>query len=99
MRKIMFTASAVSMSATLIACGTPPPNPLMGSGHPPDYVAGWNDGCSSGKNSQNPVVGFYTKNQKQYDSDKQYAEGWNSGYNKCSYQQMQEDAYGGGGRR
>ena len=74
MKRFASVASAVS-GAALVACGTPPPNPLMGSGHPPDYVAGWNDGCSSGKNSQNPVVGFYTKNQKRYDTDKQYAEG------------------------
>ena len=95
MKRLMFIASAVSGATALVACGTPPPNPWMGAGHPPDYVAGWNDGCSSGKNSQDPVMGFYTKNQKQYDSNKLYAEGWNSGYDKCSYQQMWEDAAGG----
>lgn len=99
MKRTSFIASAVCSAAALIACGTPPPNPLMGPGHPPDYVAGFNDGCNSGKNVQNPVAGFYVKNQERYDSDKQYAEGWNSGYDKCSYQQMQDNARGGGDRR
>ena len=81
--------------AALAACSTPLPNPLMGSGHTPDYAAGWNDGCSSGKSSQNPVAGFFTKDQKQYDANKQYAEGWNSGFDKCSYAQQQENAGGG----
>ena len=42
--------------------------------------------------------GFYTKDTKRFDTDKQYAGGRNSGFNKCSYQHMEEDAYGGGRR-
>lgn len=95
MKRLARIAFLIS-GAALAACGTPLPNPLMGSGHTPDYVVGWNDGCSSGQNSQNPVVGSHTKDQKQYDTNKQYAEGWSSGFAKCSYAQQQKDASGGG---
>ena len=97
MKPILCTAFASSITVALAGCGTPP-NPLMGPGHTPDYAAGFNDGCASGRASQDPVAGFYTKNTKRFDTDKQYAEGWNSGFNKCSYQQMEEDAFGGGRR-
>ena len=70
----------------------------MGQGHTPVYVAGFNDGCESGKASQSVVAGFYTKDTKRFDSDPQYAEGWTAGYDKCSYAQSQANALGGGGR-
>ncbi|HTN49981.1 MAG TPA: hypothetical protein VMK32_11170 [Burkholderiaceae bacterium] len=95
MRSFLHSAFAIAIAVLLAGCGTPPPNPLMGSGHTPDYAAGFNDGCSSGKNSQDPVVGFYTKDAKRFETDKQYAEGWNAGFSKCANQQMRENAEGG----
>src|SRR5262245_38858836 len=84
----------LAVAPGLSGCGTPP-NPLMGSGHTPTYVAGFNDGCQSGRASQNPAAGMYTRNTQQFNADKQYAEGWNAGFSKCSYAEMEEDAYGG----
>jgi hypothetical protein len=94
MRKIAAWSILMPVALTLAACGTPP-NPLMGTGHTPDYAAGFNDGCSSGRASQDPVAGFYTKNTARFASDNQYAAGWNAGYAKCSYNQMEQDAFGG----
>lgn len=88
----LFTATMLLSS--LSGCGTPQ-NPLMPPGHTAIYEEGFNDGCSSGRVSQNPVVGWYRKDTKLFESDKQYAQGWNEGYQKCSNAQMQEDALGG----
>jgi len=99
MKRISFIGTGLCALAAA-GCGTPPPNPLIGPGHTPDYVAGFNDGCASGRATQNAVAGFfYTKDVKRFEVDKQYAEGWNAGNDKCSYLQMQQDAAGGGGRR
>jgi len=96
MKPVLRTTFAISITVVLAGCGTPPPNPLMGSGHTPDYAAGFNDGCASGRAAQDPVAGFfYTKDVRRFDTDKQYAAGWNAGYSKCSYNQMEEDSFGG----
>ena len=91
-------ATLATLLSGVSGCGTPPPNPLMGSGHTPAYADGFNDGCQSGRASQDPVAGFFTQNAKRFETDKQYAEGWKAGYQKCSYAQMEEDAFGGGRR-
>jgi len=90
-------ATLLILLGTLSVCATPP-NPLIASGHTPAYADGFNDGCQSGKASQKPVAGFYTRDTKRFDSDKQYEQGWTAGYWKCSYVQMEEDAFGGGRR-
>jgi len=95
--KQLALVTATILLVGLSGCKTPP-NELMGPGHTPMYADGFNDGCSSGRVTQNPVVGWYKKDTKLFESDKQYAQGWNEGYQKCSYAQMQEDAYGGGRR-
>ena len=95
--KQLALVTATILLGSLFGCKTPP-NPLMGSGHTAMYTEGFNDGCSSGRVTQNPVVGWYTKDTKLFDSDKQYAQGWNEGYQKCSQAQMEEDALGGGRR-
>jgi len=87
--------TATMLLSSLSGCGTPPPNPLMPPGHTAIYAEGFNDGCSTGRVTRNPVVGWYRKDTKLFESDKQYAQGWNEGYQKCSYAQMQEDALGG----
>ena len=95
MNRFALAAATVStMLGNLSGCATPP-NPLMGTGHTPAYADGFNDGCQSGKASQDPIAGFFTQNTKRFDSDPQYAQGWKAGYQKCSYAQMEEDAYGG----
>ena len=79
-----------TLLGSLSGCGTPIPTPCLGPGHTPTYVAGYNDGCSSGNASQNPVAGFYRQDVKMFDSDKQYAEGWNTGYKKCEDAQIKQ---------
>jgi hypothetical protein len=98
MNRFARLAATLAMAlGNLSGCATPP-NPLMGSGHTPAYADGFNDGCQSGKASQDPVAAFYTKDTKRFDSDKQYAQGWAAGYQKCGYVQMEQDAFGGGRR-
>ncbi len=96
MKQLALVTAAMLLSS-LSGCKTPP-NPLMGPGHTPMYVEGFNDGCPSGRVSQDPVVAGYAKDTKIFNSDKQYAQGWNAGYQKCSNAQMEEDAVGGGRR-
>ena len=81
MNHLQLVATTLVAGAVVWGCGTAP-NPLMGQGHTPVYVAGFNDGCESGKVSQSVVAGFYTKDTKRFDSDPQYAEGWTAGYQK-----------------
>ncbi len=94
MSKIAVWPILIPVGLAPAACGTPP-NSLMGPSHTPDHAAGFHDGCISGKASQDPVAGFYTKNTGRFASDSQYAAGWNAGYAKCSYNQMEQDAFGG----
>ncbi len=84
-----FALVATSLSTLLGSLsGCSVPNPLMGPGHTPTYADGFNDGCSSGNASQNPVAGIYRKDIKRFDSEKQYAEGWTAGYKKCEDAQI-----------
>ena len=96
MKQLAFVTAAMLMSS-LTGCATPP-NPLMGPGHTPMYVEGFNDGCPSGRSSQDPGYCCYAKNTQKFNSDNEYAQGWTAGYQKCSNAQMEEDAFGGGRR-
>lgn len=96
-RLLLVAAIHLTTIGGLSSCATPP-NPLMGTGHTPAYADGFNDGCQSGRASQDPVAGFYTQNTKRFETDPQYAQGWRAGYQKCGYAQMEEDAFGGGRR-
>ena len=48
------------------------------SGFPPEYKAGYDDGCASVN-----VAGIVKKDAKRYKSDKQYAQGWKDGFDLC----------------
>jgi len=93
MKRLSKIALAVMAGVMLAACSTPP-NPLMPPGQTPAFADGFKDGCQSGRASQDPVAGFYAKNADRFASDKQYAEGWKSGFSKCSFAQQEQDAAG-----
>lgn len=87
MNRFALVATSLStLLGSLSGCASSS-NPLMGPGHTPDYAAGFNDGCSSGNASQN-VTYHYRKNIKRFDTEKQYAEGWTAGYQKCEDAQI-----------
>ena len=91
MNRFALVATSLStLLGSLSGCNTP--NPLMGPGHTPTYADGFNDGCSSGNASQN-VAYVYRKNIKRFDTEKQYAEGWTAGYQKCEDDQIQRLMY------
>ena len=48
------------------------------SGFPPEYKAGYDDGCDSVN-----IPGIMKKDHKRFKSDKQYAMGWRDGYDLC----------------
>lgn len=82
---------------TLLVClpmGTAPAS-AASPAPSPAYTAGYNDGCESGKASQSIVAGRYKKDTQRFATDKQYADGWTTGYDKCAYAQMQREAAGG----
>jgi hypothetical protein len=82
---------------TLLAClpmGTTPAS-AASSAPSPAYTAGYRDGCESGKASQSIVSGRYKKDTQRFANDKQYADGWTTGYGKCADEQIQRDAAGG----
>lgn len=87
-RLTLVITSLLALVGTLSGCGTPS-TPGMAPGHTPTYAAGYSDGCSSGNASQNPVAGTYRKDVKLFDSEKQYAEGWNAGYQNCQAAQIE----------
>lgn len=82
---------------TLLAClpiGTTPAS-AASSAQSPAYTAGYKDGCESGIASQSVVSGRYKKDTQRFATDRQYADGWTNGYEKCAYEQTQRNASGG----
>lgn len=87
------TAALLAVLTSLQACTTPASAP--GPAPSAAYDAGYNDGCESGKASQSIVVGRYKRDAQRFATDKPYADGWTTGYDKCTYAQMQLGATGG----
>jgi len=56
---------------------------LSKQGQPPEYIDGYEDGCSSGaKAAGNPYFHF-TKDVKRFHTDYLYAQGWHNGFDVC----------------
>lgn len=49
-------------------------------GHPPAYADGYQDGYHSGKGSAASLINHYKRDNARFDTDKQYALGWNVGF-------------------
>lgn len=55
---------------------------LLAQGYPPAFASGYADGCTSG-DSAAKALGAFRKNVTQYLADKQYAIGWDDGFQQC----------------
>jgi len=55
---------------------------LLAQGYPPAFASGYADGCASG-DSAAKALGAFRKNVPQYLADKQYAIGWDDGFQQC----------------
>jgi hypothetical protein len=76
-------AFAVLVTAVaLAACGSVE-DALIERGLPPAYAEGYADGCASGKEAAGGLFAEARKDASRYDTDSQYARGWNEGFEEC----------------
>ncbi len=64
---------------------------LLGEGYDPEYVEGFEAGCSSGRQAAGALARF-RKDVSRYLTQPLYAEGWSDGYRQC---QAMQEASGG----
>lgn len=52
---------------------------------PPDFQAGYSDGCDSGYGDagRRGMADVFVKDEAQFDSDPRYKDGWQQGYAAC----------------
>jgi hypothetical protein len=60
-------------------------------GYPPAYTHGYDDGCHSGKMAGGNMFEHMRKDVRRFDSDRDYRQGWNDGYESCEKQQEASD--------
>jgi hypothetical protein len=79
--KIRWFAAAVMLA--LAGCATSPPSsstakppPVNLSGFPPEFRAGYSDGCAS-------VNAARRRDEARFKADANYAQGWRDGYDAC----------------
>ena len=82
MKKRLLAALALSL---LGACANAPPPAVKApavnlSGFPPEFRAGYSDGCAS-------VNAARRRDEPRYKTDAQYAQGWRDGYDICRRRQ------------
>ena len=73
---------AVALLATACACASPPkkdPNVNL-AGYPPEFRAGYLEGCDSARRKTTK------KDEKRFKADAQYASGWRDGFDICTRQ-------------
>ena len=76
-------AFAVLVTAVaLAACGSVE-DALIERGLPPAYAEGYADGCASGKEVAGGLFAKARKDASRYDTNSQYAQGWNEGFEEC----------------
>lgn len=67
--------------AVAFGCSTPKKEPNVNlAGYPPEFRAGYLDGCDSARRNA------MKKDEKRFKSDPQYGAGWRDGYDICSKQ-------------
>jgi len=64
---------------------------MMSQGNPPSYVAGYVDGCSSGRRLGGDKRFVYRKNGTRFDKEALYARGWEEGQISCRNEALAED--------
>jgi hypothetical protein len=80
LRTIMLAALAASLA--LAACASVRET-MLERGFPPAYADGYADGCSSGEDAAGGLFAETRKDAARYGADRQYAEGWESGFERC----------------
>ncbi|TDV60369.1 hypothetical protein [Pseudomonas sp. LP_7_YM] len=59
---------------------------LLAEGYSPTFADGFEDGCSSGRQSIDAMKGQYKKDVPRYLRDTIYAQGWSDGFRQCQAQ-------------
>ena len=82
-----YKTTGLGIAAALLALGlggcTTEQDRMAKEGYPPAYIQGYDDGCHSGKHAGGNMFEHMKKDVRRYDSDRQYAEGWDDGYETC----------------
>jgi hypothetical protein len=71
---------------------------MLEQGDPPSYVAGYIDGCSTGRRLSGDTNFNYRKDNLRFDKDALYAKGWQEGQINCRNEALEEDERLGRGR-
>lgn len=71
---------AIATAIALAGCGTAVSEAPAG---PPNWKQGYADGCNSGYVSAGHPYYRYTKDVNRALNDKEYAMGWQDGFNRC----------------
>ncbi|WP_336512662.1 hypothetical protein [Stutzerimonas stutzeri] len=69
------------VGATLAGCQSTAQG-LLAAGSPPDYAAGFDAGCSSGRQAAG-MLASYRKDPTRFRAQPLYADGWEDGYAQC----------------
>jgi hypothetical protein len=69
---------------------------MLSEGNPPAYVAGYVDGCSTGRRLGGDKHFKYHKNAVRFEKDALYARGWQEGQINCRNEALEEETHLGG---
>lgn len=89
-----FAATALSVLVVHLA-GCAGQSPMTGEAQTAAYREGFADGCQSGRAAAGSPVDSHKKNTGRFGSDKEYAQGWSAGFERCESEQTQKNAQGG----
>lgn len=64
---------------------------MLDQGDPPSYVAGYVDGCSTGRRLGGDKHFVYRKDNLRFNKDALYAKGWQEGQINCRNEALEED--------
>jgi hypothetical protein len=80
------TLAALAATLALAAC-TSVKETMIERGFPPAYADGYADGCSSGDKAAGGLFDKTRKDTARYGADRQYTQGWDSGFRQCRGQE------------
>ena len=66
---------------------------MLNQGNPPAYVAGYVDGCASGRRLGGDRRFSYRKNNTRFDKDALYARGWQEAQINCRNETLTEGEF------
>jgi hypothetical protein len=79
------TLAALVTILALAACASVRET-MIERGFPPAYADGYADGCSSGNKAAGALFDQARKDTTRYGTDRQYAQGWDKGFEQCRSQ-------------